>query len=369
MATEPTRRRTKRPVYTPGVQLAKYSPPPRSNDPCDCDRNTDMRTYGELTHQYPYYDAKGNRLFSRFRYRISKPGTFTGEADKTFRYCPHFDRKEMHHQALPYGLPRLQEAIANSRPASELYLVEGEGDCEATWALARRYATTTHLGTKFPSEVAEHFRGFKGKVLIVVDRDHLDEKHQKRFNEDGVDFPGARSALRKWRALREVGVKAYFREAKVGKDMRDHLEAGKDAEDLVKVTLETIKARAPKEAKSKASTKMVLSDSDLPQGPAMQRFIKALEAKGHFLEALGGSRFKTNCPNPNHEDKNPSFEFEQGEDCVRMWCESSQGPCTDKTDNGMAALLKYLGLTSSQLYDKRNVSRRVKLQANPEKQV
>lgn len=382
MATEPTRRRkTTRisrkdsagAVYTPGIQLAKYSPPPTTGDICDCDRNTDMRVYGELTHQYPYYDETGKRLFSRFRYKITKPGTFTDQADKTFRYCPHFDRASMAHQALPYGKPRLQEAVRNSTTQSRLYLVEGEGDCEATWALARAYATTTHLGTKFPEEVAQHFKGFQGTIYVVVDRDHLDEKHQKRFNEDGVDFPGARSALRKLRAIKAVdaSIKVFFREAAVGKDMRDHLEAGKDIADLRKVKLDDIKKRAPKETAARSgSTKMVLSDSDMPQGPAMRRFVKALEAKGHYLEPLGGSRYKTNCPNPHHEDKNPSFEFEQGEGCVRMWCESSQGPCTDETDNGLKALLEFLGLSSKDLYDKsKPTTRKVRLVADPSKHV
>lgn len=375
MATEPTRRRKQRArglsSYTPGVQLAKYSPPAKQDDICDCDRNTDMRVYGELTHQYPYFNSAGQRVFSRFRYRVKKPGTFTGEVDKTFRYCPHFDRTSMAHQALPYGKPRLQEAVENSTQQSKLYLVEGEGDCEATWALARAYATTTHLGTKFPSEVAEHLKGFKGVVYVVVDRDHLDEKHQKRFKEDGVDFPGARSALRKLRAIKSVDatIKVFFREALVGKDMRDHLEAGKAIEDLRKVPLDKLKERCPKEAGSKSSTKMVLSDSDRPQGPAMRKFVAALEAKGFILEPLGGSRYKTNCPNPHHEDRNPSFEFEQGEGCVRMWCESTQGPCTDETDKGLKAMLEYLGLKSTDLYDKSKPGRKPRLVADKSKQV
>lgn len=375
MATEPTRRRKRERIklitYTPGVQLAKYSPPAKPTDECDCDRNTDMRVYGELTHLYPYYNADGKRLFSRFRYKIRVPGDFTGKVDKTFRYCPHFDRKSMHHQSLLYGMHRIQELVARRNPADKLYIPEGEGDCEAAWALSHVYATTTHLGTKFPEEVAEHLRGFKGTVYVIVDRDHLDEKHQKRFNEDGVDFPGAASAIRKFRSIKAVdaSIKVFFREAKTGKDLRDHLEFGSPIEDLNKIKLDVLKARAPKEAGNKRSTKMVLSDSDLPQGPAMRRFIKALEAKGHYLDKIAGSRYKTNCPNPHHEDKNPSFEFEQGEGCVRMWCESSQGPCTDQSETGLAALLEYLGLKGQDLYDKKQVKQRPKLEADPEKQV
>lgn len=353
MAIEPTRRRriqgSSASKYKSGVQLAKYSPPALPEDPCTCDRNSDTRKYGELTHQYPYRDVNGKRLFSRFRYTVATPETFSGKVDKTFRYCPHYDRTSATYKAMLYGLPRVEEAV--KRGVKRIYLVEGEGDCEATWALADEYATTTHLGRDFPLEAAEHLRGYQGTVYIVVDRDHLDPDHQARFNhaneDKRQDYPGAVSALRKWRTLRKVGVRSFFREAASGKDLRDHLEDGKTVDQLRKIDLETIKKRAPKEANNKRVGTMLLSDSDKPEGPGMARFVQALEAKGFYLEKIGATRYKTNCPHPDHDDSNPSFEFEQGAKGVVATCES--GECT--VGKGMSEMCKNLGLRVKDLFD------------------
>jgi P4 family phage/plasmid primase-like protien len=344
-------------------QRAKYRPRATSEDLCKCTRTGAAKDFGEVTHLMPYYDAHGTRLYSRFRYLITVDNHSAGpKGDKTFRYCHHYDRTNPEHVALIYGLPRVHEAKRLGIP--HMYLCEGEPDCEACWALADAYATTTHLGTRFPKEVAEHFRGYLGTVYIMVDRDHLDPEHQARFNHEDPakqrDYPGAASALRRWRALREVGVKVFFREAIRGKDLRDHLEAGKTLAQLKKVTLDEVRARAPREAGLKKLDGLRLATVDMPEGPAMVRFVQALEKAGHQLEPIGPSRYKTNCPNPNHPDRNPSFEFEQGETdkgvgCVRMWCESSQGPCTDRDDpNGMQAICDHLGITTAELFDDYN---------------
>lgn len=340
-------------------QRAQYSPKPKPTDLCKCTRQSADKGFGELTHLYPYYNADGVRVYSRFRYTIKDPSGFTDNVDKTFRYCHHYDRTNPEHVALVYGLPRVLEAKA--KRISRMYLTEGEGDDEAAWALADVYATTTHLGTRFPSEVAEHFKGYEGVVYILVDRDHLDPKHKARFNHEDPaqrrDYPGAASALRRWRALKAVGVKCFFREAVKGKDLRDHLEAGKTIEQLRKVTLDQIRERAPREAGLKRPDSLRLASGDMPEGPAMIRFVEALEKAGYSVEPIGPSRYKTNCPNPNHPDRNPSFEFEQGSTdkgvgCVRMWCESSQGPCTDKDDPaGMQAICEHLGISKAELFD------------------
>lgn len=337
---------------TPPRQREKYAPKPKPTDECQCTRATAAKPFGEVTHQFPYQTKDGIRLFSRFRYRVTDPNSTEG--DKTFRYCPHYDRTNAEHVSMPYGLPRIKEAIQQSqgRPSHTIYLVEGEPDCEATWALADAYATTTHLGTRFPLEVAEHFRGYEGKVLIVVDRDHLDPEHKARFEHEdpakAKDYPGSASALRRARALRAVGVKSFFREAVKGKDMRDHLEAGKDLEGLRKIRLdEHIKPRAPKEAGNKRSTTLQLSQADMPEGPGMLAFITALEAKGYFLEKIGPTRYKVNCPHPAHDDHNPSFEFEQGAKGVVATCESYD--CT--VGDGMKEICEALGIRVKDLFD------------------
>lgn len=332
-------------------QKSKYAPKPKPTDECQCTRATAAKPFGEVTHQFPYSNGDGVRLFSRFRYRITDPNS--NEGDKTFRYCPCYDRTNAHHVSLPYGLPRVMEAVRDSQtnPKHRSYLTEGESDCEPTWALSDEYATTTHLGTRFPMEVAEHFRGYQGTVYIVVDRDHLDPEHKARFeHEDPAkrrDIPGAASALRRRRALKAVGVQCFFREARKGKDMRDHLEAGYSPDQLRKVTLEQIKARAPKEASNSRSATLQLSSSDLPEGPGMLRFTQALEAAGYFMEKIGPTRYKTNCPHPDHNDHNPSFEFEQGEKGVVATCES--GDCT--VGDGMKAICGNLKIRVKDLFD------------------
>jgi putative DNA primase/helicase len=330
-------------------QREKYAPPPKPSDECRCTRLTAKKDFGDVTHQFPYYTADGVRVFSRFRYQIP-PSEKHSHGDKTFRYCHHYDRTNAEHVALIYGLPKVQEA--KRKRVQHLYLCEGCPDCEAAWALGHVYATTTHLGTRFPIEVAEHFRGYMGTVYILVDRDHLDPDHKKAFEHEDEDkrkdYPGAASALRRWRALRAVGVKAFFREAIVGKDMRDHLEAGKSPKQLRKVTLEEIRARAPREAGNKRSTTLQLSSGDLPEGPGMLRFVAALENKGFSLEKIGPTRYKTNCPHPEHNDHNPSFEFEQGDKGVVMTCESGQ---CNYGKEGTKQICEFLGIRVYDLFD------------------
>lgn len=335
-------------------QRDKYSPKPKPTDLCKCTRQSAAKDFGELTHLFPYYNAEGDRVFSRFRYTVKDPSGFTDNVDKTFRYCHHYDRTNTEHVALLYGLPRVLEAKAKRVPKA--YLTEGEGDDEAAWALAGVYATTTHLGTRFPKEVAEHFRGYEGVVYILVDRDHLDPEHKARFeHEDPAkrrDYPGAASALRRWRALKAVGVKCFFREAIRGKDLRDHLEAGKTVDQLRKVTIEQIRERAPQEAGNKRSTSLQLSQGDMPEGPGMQRFVAALERKGFYLEKIGPTRYKTNCPHPDHDDHNPSFEFEQGAKGVVMTCESGQ---CNYGKEGTKQICEFLGIRVYDLFDSSKV--------------
>ncbi|QKY78646.1 DNA primase/helicase [Streptomyces phage Dryad] len=336
---------------TPPRQREKYAPKPKPTDECQCTRATAAKSFGEVTHQFPYQSADGVRLFSRFRYRVTDPASTEGE--KTFRYCPCYDRTNPVHVSLPYGLPRIKEAIKLSmhQPNHRIYLVEGEPDCEAAWALADAYATTTHLGTRFPVEVAQHFEGYQGKIVIVIDRDHMDPDHKARFEHEDEkkrkDYPGSASALRRARAIRSVGAAVWFREATKGKDMRDHLEGGRAIDDLRRVKVDTIKERAPREAGNKRSTTLQLSQADMPEGPGMLRFIQALEAKSYLLEKIGPTRYKTNCPHPEHDDHNPSFEFEQGTKGVVATCESYD--CT--VGDGMKEIAEALGIKVKDLFD------------------
>jgi len=308
----------------------------------------------KVTHQFPYRDRTGVRLFSRFRFEIP-PNEKHSDGDKTYRYCPHYDRTNPEHVSLPYGLPRLLEAIRTGAP--RIYLVEGEKDCEAIWEKADAYATTTHLGTRFTTETAAYFSGYTGQVVNVMDKDQDDEKHVAALKEEGRDIPGAVSALRRWRALRKVGVTSVpFMQVMFGKDPDDLLNGRKPRtiDKMRRVKLEQVKLWAPKEAENRRSATLQLSATDMPEGPAMRRFCELLEAKGFILEKIGPSRYKTNCPHPDHDDNNPSFEFEQGQKpMVVGTCESGQctwGPKDDK-NAGWKAICSYLGIPLAGLRD------------------
>jgi putative DNA primase/helicase len=346
-------------------QREKYRPDPTPADLCKCTMETARMSFGKVTHQFPYHDANGIRQFSRFRYAIA-PTTTHSDGDKTFRYCPHYDRTNMGHVSLPYGLPRLLEAIKNGQP--RIWLVEGEKDAEALWEFADEYATTTHLGTRFPLEVAEHFRGAL-KVINMVDADHMEQEHKDRFEHPDPakrrDYPGAVSALRRRRALQNVGVRSFAYEVKFGKDMFDLLvktpnRRRRSIANITRVDLDELKRRAPQEAVNKRSATLQLSQADMPEGPGMQRFIQALEAKGFYLEKIGPTRYKTNCPHPDHDDHNPSFEFEQGDKGVVATCESGQ--CNYAKD-GLKAICTFLGIKQADLFD----SATKKAKAKPER--
>lgn len=333
-------------------RLLNMCQPPQETDLCKCTSETAAKpTIGKVTNQFPYTNIDGIRLFSRFRYEITDPNS--GEGDKTFRYCEHYDRTSIMHVSLIYRADKILEFVANSTIRDTLYLVEGENDVEAA-EKAGLVATTTHLGTKFTVEIAEHLKGFRGTILIVVDRDHMDPDHVAAFkHEDPAkrrDYPGSASAIRRVRAIKavEASLKVFFREARKGKDLRDHLEAGRLAEDLVRIRLDKdIKPRAPREiAKGKRDT-LQLSRADMPEGPAMGRFVAALEAAGYLLEKIGATRYKTNCPHPEHADNNPSFEFEQGDKGVVATCESAE--CT--AGDGVKKICENIDIRVKDLFD------------------
>ncbi|MFI0143845.1 hypothetical protein [Streptomyces globisporus] len=297
-----------------------------------------------MTNHFHYRDANNAHVvFSRFRHE--PPGE-----DKTFRYCPCYRKDDANHAALLLGAHRIAEAVANQ--AEEIHLTEGEGDSVAVWQWLHQYATTSHKGTTFTVEMAELFRGYEGDVYIHVDRDHLNPKHVQALANEGADMPGARAALNKYRALLSVGVspeQITFLEAAEGKDARDHLEAEKTDEEFNLVSMRDLKLRAPKTAGRKEALTLQLSAADLPEGPAMRKFVEALEAHGHFVEPLGNGEYKTSCPNPDHPDGNPSFDFGQGDDGVKGLCRSRDCDA-DKWCDG-------LDLKKSDLFDRVKVKK------------
>ncbi|MER7731930.1 hypothetical protein ABTX80_13710 [Streptomyces erythrochromogenes] len=298
---------------------------------------------GRVTAQYHYrHPEQAYVLFSRFRHE--PPGE-----DKTFRYCPCYSKNNPEDKTLLLGAHRVAEAVANQVEC--IYLTEGEKDSQAFWQYLHRYATTSHMGTTFTVEMAEPFRGFQNDILIAVDKDHENPEHVKALAE-GADMPGPRAALNKYYALLAVGIdpeQITFIEAAEGKDPYDHFEAGYGEDDFRTVIMRVLRQRAPKTAGRKTAHTLQLSAVDLPEGPALGRFIAALEAKGHFVEPLGNGEYKTSCPNPAHPDGNPSFDFGQGDERVKGYCRSRE--C------GYETWIEGLGLRAADLYDKPRVDK------------
>lgn len=313
-------------------------PAARTVDVCECTKASAAQRspgLGRVTHAFPYRDAEHSRVvFTRFRFEPPEGG-------KTYRYCPCYRSKDPAHAALLYGAHRVAEKVASAVP--RVHLTEGEKDAETIWKHLHECATTGHQGVNFTVEMAEPFRTYEGEVWVHVDRDHLDAKH----SESGRDTPGAVAALRKLRALRAVGIaqkRIRLVESAAGKDVEDHFGAGKKVEDFKAVPLSTIKKRAPKEAKNEAlRTLGQLDASELPDGAALQRVIEALHKAKFVVEFLGRGVYKTQCPNPDHPDTNPSFEFKQGETGAIGFCHSRQCDVED--------WLQGLGLKKSDLYD------------------
>lgn len=117
-----------------------------------------------------------------------------------------------------YRLPELLAAVAAEDP---VYVAEGEKDADALHR-AGCVATCNSGGAgKWRPHLAEHLRGVSD-VRIIADRDE----------------PGYRHAGQVAASLRSVGAGVRVFEGAQGKDVSDHLGAGRSLEELVEIDLE-----------------------------------------------------------------------------------------------------------------------------------
>jgi len=116
-----------------------------------------------------------------------------------------------------YRLPELLQAVA---PEDPIYIVEGEKDADALHT-AGCVATCNSGGAgKWRASFAEGFRDAPD-VRIIADRDE----------------PGYRHAAQVAASLRSVGATVRVFESAQGKDVSDHLDAGRSLEELVEIDL------------------------------------------------------------------------------------------------------------------------------------
>lgn len=108
-----------------------------------------------------------------------------------------------------------RDVFAQADRTSHVFICEGEADTDAASAEGLLAVTAGHAGS-FGSEQALLFRGWRGRITIVRDR----------------DLPGAYGAAKAYDALRAVRIPATrLRVARgrckaEGSDLRDHLAAG-----------------------------------------------------------------------------------------------------------------------------------------------
>jgi len=164
---------------------------------------------------YSYTDEEGNELFQVLR----KPGK-----DFPIRHWDPFQPSTdgggwvWSGKGVRQVLYHLPEVLG----ADEVFVVEGEKDVESLRALGKVATTNSGGSARWRDEYAASLAG-ASVIRLVVDKDEAGKKW-------------ARAVLR---SLEGQDVRVY--EAKEGKDVTDHLEAGHKLEDLVRIELDAPK--------------------------------------------------------------------------------------------------------------------------------
>jgi hypothetical protein len=220
-------------------QPALYIPPPFARIGPDGERIRKPRIYlGEPVAVYDYADARGRVLLQKRRfappYEAQDTKAFRMYARRREGYAWVWPRDlkdkypyaAEYFDALLYRLPALLDATADDGP---IWWTAGEKDADAVAALG--VTAVTHWqgeSVGASSRQAEHFRGWRGGVYLVADRDST----------------GAFDVVRRFDLLRSVGVPARHIRIVVsavegkGADAFDHLAAGRGLADFIGVSEE-----------------------------------------------------------------------------------------------------------------------------------
>jgi hypothetical protein len=163
----------------------------------------------EIVATYDYLDENGELLFQVVRFapkdfrqrKLDGVGGWVWKLGNTRRVL--------------YRLPRVVEAVGRSE---DIMVVEGEKDADALDRLGIAATCNPGGAGKWRSEYSETLRG--AKVTIVADHDATGRDHANAVAE----------------ALRGVAETVDMVEPAVGKDMSDHLGAGRSIAELVEVS-------------------------------------------------------------------------------------------------------------------------------------
>ena len=123
---------------------------------------------------YDYADAAGEVIFEVCRYepktfRQRRPAT---KADDPSTVHDGYVWSVKGIVQVPYRLPELINA---TETGGTVYLVEGEKDVDALWAIGIPASCNAMGSGKWPPELSDHFRGLD--VVVLPDNDDAGHKH------------------------------------------------------------------------------------------------------------------------------------------------------------------------------------------------
>ncbi len=194
--------------------------------------------YGEPEWVYPYTDEFGTTLFEKLRFPGKKFGQRHLENGEWVKNLDGVRR-------VLYRLPELLEAVRTGRT---IFIMEGEKDVESMFA-AGYVATCNPEGAgKWKDEYAAYFAG--ANVIIVADRDEVGRRHAHKVRD----------------SLQGVAKAIWVVQAKIGKDVSDHLAAGLPVDALVPMRERTRRGLvSARELSEMALEDLELTDTDLPE--------------------------------------------------------------------------------------------------------
>jgi 5S rRNA maturation endonuclease (ribonuclease M5) len=161
-----------------------------------------------ITAEYAYTDEHGEVLFLKERrfpkdFRCKRPGGAWGIGDV---------------RRVLYRLPEVVEAVRTGQP---VYVVEGEKDADALARLGHTATCNFDGAGKWKAQYGDVLRG--ADVVVIADKDAAGRAHAADLH---LDLTGKATSVK-------------VLEAATGKDVSDHLAAGKTLDELVPVTPRT----------------------------------------------------------------------------------------------------------------------------------
>jgi len=166
---------------------------------------------------YPYYDEDGVLLYEKVRFRLDDGGkSFANRQPDPERAGEYiWNLKEPAVRRVLYRLPEVVNAIAKGDP---VWLVEGEKDADTLVDLGICGTTMDSGAGKWDQSYTDLLAG--AHVEIVADNDEVGRQH-------------ALAVAAKLKAAGARGCNIWV--SPVGKDISDHIVAGKSIDDLVGV--------------------------------------------------------------------------------------------------------------------------------------